>query len=357
MKKVLSLLLAVCLFVTAFSVNAFAADSSEEANANLTKEYTEAFLAKFNRGDLNGDNKVTVEEAAKVLRIAAKLDEPEAGIDYDLNADGKISTEDARRALRIASGLEIGATNEEIFEYFKNELNTVKVAFPGFERTTTSTCKSAKIAIKSDPESILDTSEVEFKDYIESLKPWFVLSGQVSEYNEMYAEAVAKYEPVVSKKEIAPGMSSHYSYFPVATRPYSCYLSYEDIKAITIKESNGQFIITVTMNSYTYDEKNPYPATVYEDDERLKLPYGKVFNIPEFNESEAMDITKVVLDKGKVVLKVDSSTGKIDDVDYFYRCSVTGVLVENVKDKEGNSTVMTTTMKNVIENQEYFKMK
>ena len=111
------------------------------------------------------------------------------------------------------------------------------------------------------------------------------------------------------------------------------------------------------VNNYTYDEKNPYPATAYEDAERLKLPYGKIFNIPQFNEAEEMDITKVVLDKGKVVLKVDSQTGKIDDVDYFYRCSVTGVLVENVKDNKGNETVMTTTMKNVIENQEYFKMK
>ncbi len=357
MKKVLSLLLAVCLFVTAFSVNAFAVDSSDEANANLTKEYTEAFLAKFNRGDLNGDNKVTVEEAAKVLRIAAKLDEPEVGIDYDLNGDGKISTEDARRALRIASGLEIGATNEEIFEYFKNELNTVKLAQPGFERTTTSTCKSAKIAIKSNPASIMDTSEIEFIDYIEDQKATFIFLGKKAEYEELYANALKKYEPLVSSKTIDTGSSSHYSYFPVATRPYSCYLSYEDIKAVTIKENNSQFIITVTMNSYTYDEKNPYPATIYEDDERLKLPYGKVFNIPQFNEAEEMDIQKVVLDKGKVVLKVDSSTGKIDDVDYFYRCSVTGVLVETVKDSKGNETVMTTTMKNVIENQEYFKMK
>jgi hypothetical protein len=357
MKKALSLLLAVCLFITAFSVNAFAADSSQEANANLTKEYTEAFLAKFNRGDLDGDNKVTVEEAAKVLRVAAKLDEPAVGIDYDLNADGKISTEDARRALRIASGLEIGATNEEIFEYFKNELNTVKASFPGFERKTTSTCKSAKIAIKSNPESILDTSETEFIDYIEDQKSMFILLGKKAEYEELYADALAKYEPVVSNKVIAPGSSSHYSYFPVATRPYSCYLSYEDIKGITIKESNGQFIITLTMNNYTYDEKNPYPATAYEDDERLKLPYGKIFNIPQFSEAEVMDITKVVLDKGKVVLKVDSTTGKIDDVDYFYRCSVTGVLVETIKDDNGNEIVMTTTMKNVIENQEYFKMK
>lgn len=77
MKKVLSLLLAVCLFVTAFSVNAFAADSSAEANANLTKEYTAIFLGQLNRGDLDGDNKVTVEEAKRYLRIAAKLDEPQ----------------------------------------------------------------------------------------------------------------------------------------------------------------------------------------------------------------------------------------------------------------------------------------
>lgn len=357
MKKVLSLLLAVCLFVTAFSINAFAADSSEEANANLTQEYTDVFLAKLNRGDLDGDNKVTVEEAAKVLRVAAKLDEPAVGIDYDLNADGKISTEDARRALRIASGLEIGATNEEVFEYFKNELNTVKRAFPGFERKTTSTCKSARIAIKSDPESILDTSEVEFIDYIEGKKTMFTLIGKKAEYEQLYADALKKYEPVVSNRVVAAGSSSHYSYFPVAGRSNACYLNYEDIKSITIKESNGQFIITLSMNNYTYDEKNPYPATAYEDEERLKLPYGKIFNIPQFSEAEEMDITKVVLDKGKVVLKVDSTTGKIADVDYFYRCTVTGVLVETVKDSSGNATVMTTTMKNVIENQEYFKMK
>ena len=35
MRKTLSLLLAVCLFMTAFSVNAFAADSSQEANAKF----------------------------------------------------------------------------------------------------------------------------------------------------------------------------------------------------------------------------------------------------------------------------------------------------------------------------------
>ena len=59
MKKTLSLLLAVCLLMTAFSVNAFAADSSQEANANLTKEYTAIFLGQLNRGDIDGDNKVT----------------------------------------------------------------------------------------------------------------------------------------------------------------------------------------------------------------------------------------------------------------------------------------------------------
>ncbi len=357
MKKVLSLLLAACLFVTAFSVNAFAADSSQEANANLAQEYTTVFLSKLNRGDLDGDNKVTVEEASRLLRVAANLEEPQSGVDYDLTGDGKVTTEDARRALRIASGLEIGATNEEIFDYFKNELNTVKLAFPGFERKTTSTCKSAKIAIKSEPESILDTSEVEFIDYIEGKKTMFTLLGKKTEYEELYADAQKKYEPVVSNRVVATGSSSHYSYFPVAGRSNACYLNYEDIKSITIKESNGQFIITMSMNSYTYDEKNPYPATTYEDEERLKLPYGKIFNIPQFSEAEEMDITKVVLDKGKVVLTVDSTTGKIADVDYFYRCTVTGVLVESVKDSSGTETVMTTTMKNVIENQEYFKMK
>ena len=66
-------------------------------------------------------------------------------------------------------------------------------------------------------------------------KTLFTLMGKKAEYEEMYADALKKYEPVVSNKVIGTGTSSHYSYFPVAGRTNACYLNYEDIKSITSK--------------------------------------------------------------------------------------------------------------------------
>ncbi|MBQ6935021.1 MAG: hypothetical protein IJN49_00605, partial [Clostridia bacterium] len=323
MKKVLSLLLTVCLLMTAFSVNAFAADSSEEANANLTKEYTEIFSSQLNRGDLNGDNKVTVDEAKKFLRIAARLDEPEANVNYDLTGDGKVTTEDARRALRIASGLEMGATDEEIFNYFKNEINTVKITFPGFDRTVTSQCTDARIAVTGAPKIPLypdiNANYEEIRSYYKRTEKTWKLVASDEEYKAMLDDAESTYEPDVVTKTVDKGSKSHYTYFPVMSLSNTCRLDFEDIKDIKLDSSkDGKFIITMTMDKYTYDEKNPYPATTYEATERENLPYGKIFNLPTFNQNNQYEVEKVVLDEGKVILTVDSATGRVIDADFTY---------------------------------------
>lgn len=331
MKRILSVLVVLCLLTGAFSVNAFAADSSEEANANLTREYTEIFLSQINRGDLDGDNKVTVEEASKYLRIAAKLDEPEAGVNYDLTGDGKITTADARKALRIASGLEFGATDEEIFEYFKNELNTVKKTFPGFDRTTTSVATDSRITVSGVPKipvSIVKWVDINANNeeivsyYKRTADAWKKVASD-EEYEAMLKDAESLYEPVEKTKRIESGSKSHYTYFPVTGLANTCRLEFEDIKDISMKTTDGKFIITLIMGSYTYDESNPYPATTYESNERQSLPYGKIFNLPEFNDDSTYALEEIVFDDGKVVLEVDSETGEIITADFFYSYKLT----------------------------------
>ena len=59
-------------------------------------------------GDLDGDGKVTAEDARTALRIAARLENPtkkqlEVG---DLNKDGKITAKEARAILRYAANLD-----------------------------------------------------------------------------------------------------------------------------------------------------------------------------------------------------------------------------------------------------------
>lgn len=345
MKKTLSLLLAVCLLMTAFSVNAFAVDSSQEANANLTKEYTAIFLGQLNRGDIDGDNKVTVEEASKILRIAAKLDDPQAGVNYDITGDGRVTTEDARRALRISSGLETGATNEEIFEYFKNELNTVKKSFPGFDKKTTKNTTDVRIAITGAPKvpvSLIPPKSIDINSNYEEIVSYYKRTEEAwklvasdEDFDKMMGAAKDSYKNVETSKTVPAGSNTHYTQFPVMSKTYACKLDYEDIKGIKIVEKNGDFVITLTMNSYTYDEKNPYPATSYDSTERENLPYGKIFNLPTFNGGSTYVLEKIVLDKGTVVLTVNAETGVIKEVNYSYTYTTTVKITTDEEELDG----------------------
>ena len=178
MKKVISLILTLCLLLAVFSINVFAAEETTEDKNAVTKEYTTAFNSQLYRGDVTGDEKVTIEDAKKYLRVAAKLESPEKDVDYDITSDGRVTTADARKALRVASSLELTATDEEIFAYFLKEVNSVKITKPGYLRTATGTCKAAKITITGAPKGLtwdLNANNIEYVDYLKKNENIFVL--------------------------------------------------------------------------------------------------------------------------------------------------------------------------------------
>ncbi|MBR5942306.1 MAG: dockerin type I repeat-containing protein, partial [Clostridia bacterium] len=79
---------------------------------NGSKEVTVHFTVvdttpQVKRGDMDGDGEITVADALKALRIAAKLAEetPEALAVGDVDGDGEITVADALRILRVAAKL------------------------------------------------------------------------------------------------------------------------------------------------------------------------------------------------------------------------------------------------------------
>ncbi len=67
-----------------------------------------AKLASTAKGDVNGDNKITADDARRALRFSAKLDSYTTGefAAADVDGDGKILADDARRILRASAKLE-----------------------------------------------------------------------------------------------------------------------------------------------------------------------------------------------------------------------------------------------------------
>lgn len=112
MKKLISIMVAVVLICSTFSVTAFAEKTA---------------------GDTNGDGKVTAVDARMLLQIVAGLKPADKDIVYDINGDGKVSSIDARIALQIAAGLYPDTkpdteldTDEKKLAYFVEAFNGVK---------------------------------------------------------------------------------------------------------------------------------------------------------------------------------------------------------------------------------------
>jgi len=82
-------------------------DSGKVSGINGKVDMNFCYLS-FEKGDMDGDGKVSTSDARKILRIAAGLEKADgqAAENADVDGDGKITAADARKALRIAAGVE-----------------------------------------------------------------------------------------------------------------------------------------------------------------------------------------------------------------------------------------------------------
>ncbi len=322
MKKILSVLLAACVLVSAFALNAFAATTTDE----IVSCY-----------DFNGDGDVNLSDARTVLRVSAGLEAPREGFVYDLDGDSLATITDVKMVLSIVLGVDVEITSDEFnLGLFRAELNNIKAVRPGFTKTATSKCNSMLVTTRNAPDASLNVTNMPFEQYTNKTCDYledalggfagaFLPADKKAEIKASIAamrkQADEVYIPKTKTTTIAK-RRSHYAAFPVNNLANSCFLTMDDIKSIECYEEDGYIIRKVTMNENTYigDE---YPTGYEGSSQRWqKISYGKVFNIPEFSETEngkeTSTLNKVTFKDGVIISKVDKLSGLPISVDYSY---------------------------------------
>ena len=323
MKKVLSVLLAVCILFSVFSLNAFATVTNDE----IVSCY-----------DFNGDGSVNLTDARTVLRVSAGLEQPREGFVYDLDGDGFSTIEDVKMVLSIVMGVDVEITSDEFnLALFRSELNNVKAVRPGFTKTATTQCKSMLVTTRNAPDASLNVTNMPFDQYTN--KTCDYLEDALS--NPLVNIALSKEDKAEMKAYIAElrkqskelydlnkttktvnRHSSHYYHFPVNNLGNSCFLELKDIKSIECYEEDGYIVRKVTMKTDTYID-DQYP-TGYENStlRRQKVSYAKVFNVPDLSEKEngkeTSKLNKVTFKDGVIISKIDKLSGVPVSVDYSY---------------------------------------
>lgn len=338
MKKALCLCLTVSILFGMFCTLSYADDKG--------RGYTKDFLVKANKYDIDLDGKVTVNEARKVLRVAAGLEEKSGEMNYDFDGDGIVSSIDASQALKASLGLiEVGTlTDEDTVSFLNSQLNWVKTRKPGFTGTSTSTCKSMKVTTTGAPVSSLNVTDTEYVDYVKKMKSLMTLAGMKDDYEKMLKEAEDAYKPQVSNITVDSANSKHYTKFPVNGYSWASKLTADDIKSIGYSVSGGYLTVTATFGKYSYTGET-YPT---KSSELQNIPYGKIFNLPSITPATGdgnYTLNSLVMHDGKVVIKVDIASGNIVKADYSYAYEM--VCSSEKAMDDGDSSTVNMTMKPV----------
>ena len=298
---------------------------SVSAATILTDEQKADFVTMMNRADVDKDGSYSTKDAKTLLRAAAGIEPSKA--DYDIDLDGQVSVLDAQKMLCVASGIENVIDDATLLQLCKENLDGVKTKKPGFDKTTTMVCPSIKVTTSGAPTGFesLNVTNLEYKDYVNkfvNLMNTFpynsLLDDEMKQELELMKQsAVDIYKPQTETKSVAATSNSHYTYFPVNNLGWACKLEISDIKGIKQVLNGDAFVVTITLDDYTYT-KGQYPTGTSGFSERQKLPYGKVFNLPALDETDGSVLNSMALKNGKVVLKLDRETGKLLSVDYSY---------------------------------------
>lgn len=346
MKKVLSIALVISVLMCMLCTTAFA----------TTKTLTpaEQSLLKIRKIDADGDGSYTTSDASEYLKAAAGIIDDSDVEQYDIDSDGVISVVDAQKVLKVVSGIEPVLTQEEALVLFNEEINSVKTVRPGFEKESTVVCPSIKVTTMNAPIADMNVTDLEFDKYVDKIVklmntfPYNLAldDAMKAQLKEMQTQAKQAYDPQVTTKSVEKHSGAHFSYFPVNNLGWSSKLTISDISSISCVVADGNIVYTVKMNSNTYigDE---YPTGTAGFSKRQALPYGKIFNIPSFDESDGSTVNKVTFKNGVIVLKEDFKTGDTISADYSYSYVVD---VTGAPQEDSELVMKTVTTSNVSEN-------
>ena len=337
MKKILCLVLCLCMLTSGLCLNVFAADSLDE----ITSLY-----------DYNGDGFINLTDARTVLRVSAGLEQPLDNRIYDLDGqDGSIPTiNDVKIVISIVMGIDVEiASPEYLLALFGNELDSVKTTKPGFTKVATNQCEQMLVTTKHAPDPSLNVTNMPFDqytnktcDYIENamsgVAGLVLTSAQKAEIKagitSMRKEAKELYLPK-TKEIVIEKRNSHYATFPVNNVTKSCYLKFDDIASITSVETEDGYILrTVKMKDFSYSGDEYPTGTSKASERREKIAYARIFNLPNLSDSDSI-LNAVTFKDGEIISKVDKLSGIPVYVKYSYTY-VSDISTKQTYDKDGN---------------------
>lgn len=290
MKKILCILLTLCLTVSVLSVSADALTTSD-----IKSSY-----------DYNSDGKVNLYDARAILKVSAGIEAPVEGKLYDLDGDGFVTFYDVKAVLSVAVGIateiDVAASQEYLLSLFVDELNRVKQEKPGFKKTTNQTTESAILTIYI----ATNLSGIELSELAET-------TGD----EDMLAMCDEIYSPKITERTINKRSDNHKRQFLINTgTEEACLLTVDDIADIRCYEEDGYIYREVTMKEQKYSGSE-YPSELKERMETVS--YAKIFTTSQL-ASEKTKLNEVSFKDGKITVKVDKYTGVPVNVETEYRC-------------------------------------
>ncbi len=348
LKKILSVLIAVAMLMSVMSISAFAETKALTA--------VEKSIIKMQNVDADLDGTYTTGDIAKVLQAAAGIVEEDDYTKYDINGDGYVSVRDAQATLNAVTGVAPVVTQEELLAVFNERINSVKKSLPGFTKREIVDCSSILVTTKNAPQSSLNVSNLEYDKYVDKMVnlmntfPYnLALNDEMrAELKKLQISAENAYKP--QSRSVAVGRGADYEdehtdLFVVGGLSWSSNLTMNDIKSISYTMTGGRFSITITMKDYSY-AGNAYPTGVAGLSARSKLPYGKAFNLPEFDESDGSTVNSVALRGGEIDFQMDYKTADVLKAEYNYEYTAD---IKSPPDKDSDLEMYTKTTAAVTE--------
>lgn len=277
----------------------------------------------INYGDVDGNGKISTEDAITVLRVAAGLEtieDPEVFKRADINSDGYITVYDARQIFRSGVGLanlqpsgafagfegdQYFQTEDQAIAVFNTILNKVKTDKPGFTR-------SESVEVK-----LFDFEEMSFVGYNFS-----------EETEESVSETIKGYLVTESDPELAQTIIKGQNCdnaMSAETETYVSKLSPNDvygIKANTELTENGTFI-TISVALADCELEN-VGQTAYDDvfnpqmlQENAESVVEKIFGSGTSEDDRTKELTNAVL-----TVVIDSETAQVVSYTTTYQVRV-----------------------------------
>ena len=280
MKKIVSIILAVVLAASMFSVTAFASRL---------------------RGDVNNDGKITAVDARMILQVVAELRTAEDVNAYDINYDGSVSAVDARIILQYVAGLidrlptvieeDTLSTKGAQLSFFVSSFNNVKV--------------NAKTATRKYSKVYNYNNHVVIHPVIEGMYDLVASPGDPSLKDSLTAEINGE---LVEVNEVYTGDAIDAAFPPANIK---CNLKSSDISAITFRESGGYYLVEITVKGKKNPERNESVGNV-----------ATIVTKEDFESemsTDGMDVTATCDYKDAVVkAKIEKATGNM--VEYSVDC-------------------------------------